>query len=116
MKLQEAASPAAAAAAAEGSRCCCCLAEAVWYRLLGTRAAPPQLPRSTNSPLAHVNLSLLAGEVGEAATNTADGGQGVHDLLLAIHVGVQHTQNVLKVVAGDEGLQQSSVSEHRMHT
>lgn len=53
--------------------------------------------------LPHVNLSLLAANVGKAATNTLDGGQGIHDLLLAIHVSVKQTQNVLKLHANEEG-------------
>ena len=47
-------------------------------------------------PLADINLSLLAHGSGETATNTLDGGQGVDDLLLAINVGVEDTQNVLE--------------------
>jgi hypothetical protein len=57
------------------------------------------------SPLLHVNLALLAGQVREAARDTLDGRDGVHDLLLAIDVGVQHTQNVLESVSCNEGLQ-----------
>ena len=47
-------------------------------------------------PLADINLSLLAHGSGETATNTLDGCQGVDDLLLAINVGVEDTQNVLE--------------------
>ena len=50
------------------------------------------------SPLLHVNLSLLAGEVRESPPNTPDRRHGEHDLLLAIYVGVEHTQNVLKTL------------------
>ena len=55
------------------------------------------------SALLHVNLSLLAANVGETATDTLDGGKGVHDLLLAVHVSVQQTQNVLELHANEEG-------------
>ena len=47
-------------------------------------------------PLADIHLSLLAHSSGETATNTLDGCQGVDDLLLAINVGVEDTQNVLE--------------------
>ena len=57
-----------------------------------------------HSPLGEVDIGLLADQVGVAATNTLDLGQGVHDLLLAINVGVEQTQNVLEValLSGDE--------------
>ena len=37
-------------------------------------------------PLAKVDIGLLADQVGVAATDTLDLGQGVHDLLLAINL------------------------------
>ena len=49
------------------------------------------------SPLVHVDISLLANNVSETPSNTLDGGQSKHNLLLSINVGVQYTQNVLKV-------------------
>lgn len=48
-------------------------------------------------PLGQVDVGLLADQVGVAATDTLDLGQGVHDLLLSINVGVEETQNVLEV-------------------
>eukprot|EP00242_Pyramimonas_sp_CCMP2087_P004255 CAMPEP_0198199380 /NCGR_PEP_ID=MMETSP1445-20131203/2690_1 /TAXON_ID=36898 /ORGANISM="Pyramimonas sp., Strain CCMP2087" /LENGTH=135 /DNA_ID=CAMNT_0043869217 /DNA_START=407 /DNA_END=814 /DNA_ORIENTATION=- len=54
------------------------------------------------SPLVHVNLSLLAGEDGETATHTPDGGNSEGNLLLAIHVSVDNTQNVLEIVIHHE--------------
>ncbi len=60
---------------------------------------------AVHSPLGHVHLGLLADQVGEPAADTADGGHGVHDLLLAIDVGVEHTQNVLELLARNERLQ-----------
>ena len=63
----------------------------------------PTLPHSL--PLGDVHLSLLAHSGGEAATNTLDGGQGVHDLLLSIDVGVEHTENVLELSLVDKSLQ-----------
>jgi hypothetical protein len=59
-------------------------------------------------PLVHVDVGLLADDVGEAAPNTLYGGHGEHDLLLPIHVGVQQTQNMLEVLAGDQRLRQQS--------
>lgn len=34
--------------------------------------------------------------------DTLDGGEGDHDLLLDIHVGVEQTQDVLKVLPHDQ--------------
>ena len=48
-------------------------------------------------PLVQVDVGLLAHQVGIPATDTLDLGEGVHDLLLAIDVGVEKTQNELKV-------------------
>jgi len=42
-------------------------------------------------PLVEVDVGLLADQVGVAAPDTLDLGQGVHDLLLAIDVGVEQT-------------------------
>ena len=47
------------------------------------------------TPLVQINIGLFADKVGVATTNTLDLGQGVHDLALAINVGVEETQNVL---------------------
>jgi hypothetical protein len=49
------------------------------------------------STLAEVNVGLLADQVGVTATNTLDLGQGDHDLLLAVNIGVEQTQDVLEV-------------------
>ena len=46
-------------------------------------------------PLAEVNVSLLAHNVGIAATNTLDLRQGVLNLALAINVRVEQTVKVL---------------------
>lgn len=46
--------------------------------------------------LGKIDIGLLADQVGVAATDTLDLGQGVHDLLLAIDVRVQQTDDVLE--------------------
>ena len=46
--------------------------------------------------LAEIDIGLLADQVGVSATDTLDLGQGVHDLLLAIDVRVQQTDDVLE--------------------
>lgn len=49
-------------------------------------------------PLVEIDVSLLAGDVGETTTDTLDRGQGNGDLVLAINVGVEETQNVLELI------------------
>jgi hypothetical protein len=46
--------------------------------------------------LAEIDIGLLADQVGVAATDTLDLGQGVHDLLFSIDVRVQQTDDVLE--------------------
>jgi hypothetical protein len=73
-------------------------------------------------PLVEIDIGLLADQVGVSATytptqllrrghgaelkagNVLDLGEGVHDLLLAINIGVEETQNELEVrlLSGDE--------------
>jgi hypothetical protein len=45
-------------------------------------------------PLVKIHIGLLAHQVGVAASNTLDLGQGVHDLLLAVNIGIQETQDL----------------------
>lgn len=54
--------------------------------------------------LAQVNIGLLADKVGVTTTNTLDSGHGVHYLLLAVNIGVEKTENILKIRlrVGDE--------------
>ena len=54
------------------------------------------------SPLVEVDLSLLAHHVGEAATNTLDGGHSEWDLVAPIDVGVKNTQNMLELILGKD--------------
>lgn len=49
-------------------------------------------------PFVHVDVSFLANEIGETATNTFDGSESEHDLLFSIYVGVQNTQYVLEIL------------------
>ena len=64
-----------------------------------------QATASLNSPLAQVDFTLLADKVGEASSNTADSAQSIHNLLLSIDVGVQQTDDVSKVLRGEQSLQ-----------
>ena len=52
---------------------------------------------AVNIPLVEVNIGLLADTVGVSSAHALDSGQGVHDLLLAIDVGVEQTQDELEV-------------------
>lgn len=45
-------------------------------------------------PLVQVDIGLLADQVRVSATDTLDLGQGVHNLLLAVNVGIQKTQDL----------------------
>lgn len=58
---------------------------------------PPKKRENPNVPLGEVNVGLLADQVGVTTTNTLDLGQGDHDLLLAVNIGVEQTQDVLEV-------------------
>jgi hypothetical protein len=49
-----------------------------------------------NVPLVEIDVGLLAYKIGISAADTLDLGQGVHDLLLSIHVGVEETKNLSK--------------------
>jgi len=49
------------------------------------------------SAFVQVNIGLLADQVGVSSPNTLDLGQGVHDLLFAIDVGVEEAENELEV-------------------
>ena len=49
--------------------------------------------------LVQVDLSNLAGEVGEASADTLDDSEGKRNLVLSVDVGVLHTKNVLKVIS-----------------
>lgn len=55
--------------------------------------------RKLASTLRHVNLGTAKNKPSKASANTADGGQGILNLLLAINVGVQNTENVLKALS-----------------
>ena len=50
------------------------------------------------SALGQINVSLLAGQSGEAAAETLDGAEGNDNLLATINVGVKHTENVCEVL------------------
>lgn len=66
---------------------------------------PARGHRRGRSPLVHVDICLLARDVGKATPDTLDGGEGEHDLFLPINVRIQQTQNVLEVLVRDQRLQ-----------
>jgi len=57
-----------------------------------------------NLPLVEIHISLLAYQVGITASNTLYFRQRVHDLLLAVDIGVEETKDELEVrlLPGDE--------------
>ncbi len=48
-------------------------------------------------PLVEVHIGLLADKVRVTTSNTFDFGQGIHDLLLAIDVGIEKTKDELEI-------------------
>lgn len=62
--------------------------ELAWPRLMGDLGV---------IPLVQVHIGFFANKVGVTASDTLDFGEGVHDLLLAIDVGVKETKNELEV-------------------
>lgn len=81
----------------------------VTIRSSSSEVSSPALQRKTNQyfgfanpiktqgfvPLVQIDIGLLADQVGVSATDTLDLGQGIHNLLLAIDVGVQKTQDLV---------------------
>ncbi len=55
------------------------------------------LIRKEALPFVQINVGFLANQIRVSTTNTLDLGQSVHDLLLAIDVGVEETKNELEV-------------------
>ena len=57
-------------------------------------------------PLVQVHIGFLADQVGITTPDTLYLGEGVHDLLLSIDVGVEETKDELEVrlLSGDERL------------
>ena len=50
-------------------------------------------------PLVQVDIGLLANQVRVSATDTLYLGQGVHDLLLSVDIGVQKTQDLTQHIS-----------------
>lgn len=48
-------------------------------------------------PLVEVNIGLLANQVGVTTSDTLYFGQGVHNLLLTLNIGVEKSQDELEV-------------------
>ena len=48
-------------------------------------------------PLVQVDVGFLADQVGVAASDALDTGQGVHDLLPAVDIGVEEAEDELEV-------------------
>jgi hypothetical protein len=66
------------------------------FFVISTPVAPQEIVLK-DVPLAQVYISLFADEVGIAAPDTLNTGQGVHNLLLAIDVGIKQSQNELEI-------------------
>jgi hypothetical protein len=58
---------------------------------------PTQRIHCQSVPLVQVDICLLADQVGVTTSDTLDFGQGVHDLLLSVDIGVEETENELEV-------------------
>jgi hypothetical protein len=48
----------------------------------------------TRVPLVQIDIGLLADQVRVSATDTLDLGQGIHNLLLSVNIGVEKTENL----------------------
>ncbi len=68
--------------------------------------------RILNIPLGEVHIGLLTDQIGVTATDTLNLSQCVHDLLPAVHIGVQKTQDELEVrlLPGHERWRNKSVA------
>jgi len=81
-------------------------------RVLDDRHDALQLVRvELASALVEVNVRLLADDVRVPPADTLDLREGVHDLALAVHVGVQQTQNVLE---GNIGIRSDERHDERI--
>ena len=58
-------------------------------------------------PFHQVNIGFLAHQVRKSTANTANGCQGIHDLIASIDICVENTKNVLKPLVGKESLFQT---------
>lgn len=65
-------------------------------------------------PLIHVDVGFLADDVRKTATNTLDRGQGEHNLLLAVHICVLNSENVLKLLICYQRLQNANCQKLRL--
>ena len=54
-------------------------------------------PGAKTIPFVQINIGFLTNQIRVSAANTLDLGEGVHDLLFAIDVGVEETKDELKV-------------------
>jgi hypothetical protein len=68
--------------------------------------------REREEPLVHVDVGLLADDVGEAAADTFDGGESEHYLLLSVHVRIEDTQYVLELLIGHQRLRFPPTTRH----
>lgn len=69
----------------------------VWQVDIGAIENCLFLDRTCCIPLVQVDIGLLADQVGVTTADTLDLGQGVHDLLLAVNVGVEQTQDLSRL-------------------
>jgi hypothetical protein len=53
--------------------------------------------------LVEIDIGLLAGNVGITTTNTLDGSQSNHNLVLSVNVSVEKTKNVLELILVGNG-------------
>ena len=67
-----------------------------------------------NIPLGEVHIGLLTDQIRISATDAFDLSQGIHDLLPAVNIGVQKTQDELEVrlLAGHERCKNTGQSQH----
>ena len=69
--------------------------EVISPALLLVRASSLLMVATSHIPLVQIDIGFLADQVGVSPAYTLDLGQGVHDLLFAIDVGIEETENEL---------------------
>jgi hypothetical protein len=89
----------------------CCACEAIYKPGKGI-PTPGHQNLKEGLPLIQINLSFFAYEIGKPPANSTNGCKSKHNLLFAIDVGVENTQNVLEIILCNERLHNTPTLEY----